>query len=92
MKERKNTLNAPGLVNERIAGNSTKQIDYAIDCLFNGHIVEVKDHYELGNNRKTNSLLFRRILNRLKYEHGLDVLEKNKKIKIDGSNFTLELV
>jgi hypothetical protein len=53
----------------RRAGNTTRQIDYAIQELFKGKIVIVHDHYQAGEHRPMNEYLFRRILSRLQFEH-----------------------
>jgi|GEM_PF-2838877 len=92
MKEIKNTIDGVELIYQRRVGNSIRQIDAAINHLFNGFKVEVKDHWENGTNKKANRCLFDGILGRLQSEHRLDVLIKEKKIKIDKNKFTLELI
>jgi len=92
MKEVKNTLEGFEDTYQRCSGNSTRQIDIAINLLFKGYKVEVKDHWERGTHRKANQDLFRRILNRLQFEHRLDSLIKEKKIKIDKDKLTVELL
>lgn len=53
----------------RVTGNSTRQIDRAIDLFFQGHTVLVEDHYMQGEHREANKLLMKRIVNRLEAEH-----------------------
>jgi len=91
MKITKNTIEGVELNTERRSGNSTRQINSAIDNLFKGFIVEVKDHWENGNHRKANEMLFRRILDRLHFEHQLDLLIKQNLIKINKKELTLEV-
>ena len=93
MKKVKNTLDGIEFnYYQRSCGNSTKQIDLAINLLYNGYKVVVKDHWEGGSHRKANEDLFRRILKRLQFEHNLDLLIKENKIKINKSEFTIELL
>ena len=46
----KSTLEAT-ILEGRKKGNSTRQVDYAIQRLFEGFVVQVKDHYNNGNSR-----------------------------------------
>lgn len=92
MKEVKNTLEGFEYTYQRRSGNSTRQIDMAINLLFKGSKLEVKDHWEYGSHRKANEDLFRRILKRLQFEHNLDLLIKENKIKIDKYKLTIELL
>jgi len=92
MKENKNTIDGVELNYQRMEGNSTRQIDAAINHLFKGYKVEIKDHWENGTHRKANENLFHRVLKRLQFEHRLDTLIKEKKIKIDKAKFTIELL
>ena len=91
MKEVKNTLEGFEDTYQRRTGNSTRQIDIAVNLLFKGYKVEIKDHWEYGSHREANRNLFQRIIKRLQVEHRLDELIKEKKIKIDKSKFTIEL-
>ena len=92
MKEVKNTLEGFQDTYQRCSGNSTRQIDIAINLLFKGYIVEIKDHWEYGGHKKANENLFQRVLHRLQFEHRLDALIKEKKIKIDKNKLTIELL
>ncbi len=68
-KETKSTIEDVRFNSGRRVGNSTKQIDKAIQLLFEGYIVKVEDHWELGRNNKMNEMLFDRILKRIRFEH-----------------------
>ena len=92
MKEIRNTIDGVELVNDRMIGNSTRQIDAAINLLFKGFKVEIRDHWKNGTDSNTNRYLFERVLNRLRNEHRLDSLIENNKIKIDKNNLTIELL
>ena len=54
---------------ERRSGNTTRQIDAAIQALFDGHTVELNDHFKSGGCRESNKALLRRTLGRLWHEH-----------------------
>lgn len=53
----------------RRAGNTTRQIDFAINQLFRGNVVICLDHMDEGTNDKANQWLFDGVLRRLQYEH-----------------------
>lgn len=74
----------------RMTGNTTRQVDFAIQQLFNGKIVVVKDHFE-GAKKRNHEMLFDRIVNRLKFEHRLDLMLKSNLIRIDKKYLELEL-
>lgn len=69
----KNTLDGLFFSSQRRSGNSTKQVDLAIDLLFDGHEVVVLDHYTWGQSIAANKLLFRRILKRIETEHQFSI-------------------
>lgn len=71
----------------RRAGNTTRQIDYAIQELFKGNIVICLDHYQVGEHRPMNEYLMRRILSRLEFEHGMG----SKGAVVDKQNLTIYL-
>jgi hypothetical protein len=73
----------------RQVGNSTRQIDMAIQVIFNGNECIVKDHHEMGNNRKANLNLYARILNRLSQEH--QWVFENKRIILDRNKLSIKL-
>ena len=64
--KRISTLNTNELSSNRGSGNTTRQVDFAIQKLFEGYEVIVKDHYnhKLGHNE-----LLRKIKFRLEMEH-----------------------
>jgi len=76
----------------RRVGNTTRQIDYAIQLLFTGHTVVVKDHWYKGERRDPNEYLFYRILDRLALEHSLRHMVEHKEIKIDKNKLILKLL
>lgn len=74
----------------RRCGNTTRQIDIAIQKLFEGYKIIVIDHHDTKN---SNELLLQRILRRLESEHRLSELIKNNKIKINkGKEITIQLL
>jgi len=77
-------------VHDRKSGNSTRQIDAAIQALFNGKIVKVVDHADDGDNRAT-SFLFKAIIRRLEYEHNLEIMYKFGQILVNKRDYTIKL-
>lgn len=73
----------------KATGNTTRQIDFAIDNLYKGNAVKVEDHSELTS---ANKLLFDKIIKRLYFEHNLSYLEKTNKIKINKNKLTIEFL
>lgn len=91
------TLECPGLTKFHRDGNSTKQVNFAIQKLFEGYIVKVEDHASLELNFPitkafANAELFNRILFRLEIEHNLKQLILEDKIVIDTDKLEIELV
>jgi hypothetical protein len=78
--------------NGKKQGNTTRQIDKAIELLYEGHIVVCEDHYKDGQSRQANINLFKKVLHRLECEHNLEYLMEKKKIKINLNELTIELV
>lgn len=76
----------------RKVGNTTRQKDFAIDKLFQGYVVVVRDHYNNGECRKANEALFRLLLERLDEEHNVAGLILAGKLVIDFNNLTLEII
>lgn len=91
-KERRNTLDDVVLVYSRMAGNTTRQVDKAIDLLFKGYIVEVRDHWEGGTFQRANKELFDRVMRRLYTEHNGKWLQENGKLRIDKQLLIIELL
>ena len=83
------TLGCPALTSERLSGNSTRQIDYAIQMLFAGNIVKVQDHAKNGGDRRANEMLNNNILSRLTHEYP-HISED--RIRVERPNQTIELL
>lgn len=83
-----NTLKTPHLLKKRRSGNTTRQINFAIDKLFQGYKVKVIDHSTL---RIQSQSLFDSIVHRLEIEHNLEELIVSESIIINHKNLTLEL-
>jgi len=70
LTKRRSTIHTEAkLTNKRADGNTTRQIDVAIQLLFQGYIVRVEDHYKNGTDKKANCLLFVKIRDRFDCEH-----------------------
>ena len=74
---------------DRRVGHTTRQVDYAIQLLFQGEVVKVLDHWKGGTIKEANKYLFDRILNRLNLEHrhvmrGVVADIQNLIIRLDG--------
>lgn len=76
----KSTLDGFDYKSNRAVGNSTRQVDYAIQLLFNGYTVLVEDHYQQGGFAPANRVLLERIISRLRNEHRIP----QDKIKTSG--------
>lgn len=63
------TLEPVEIKNTRRSGNSTRQIDLAVQLLFKGFPVLVKDHWMQGSHWEANRNLFGRIMDRMRFEH-----------------------
>lgn len=68
------TLECPNLNTKRLNGNTTRQIDFAIQKLFEGYSVNLEDHYTLIDNsvhiqKTTSEILLERLINRVNYEY-----------------------
>lgn len=87
-----NTLDGVDIQVYRRVGNSTRQVDKAIDLLFSGFRVEIRDHFKHGTDTRANELLFHRVVKRLQSEHNLDSLVSNKVINLDWRNQSMELL
>lgn len=88
MREVRNTIDGADIRAGRRCGNSTRQIDLAIDLLFSGFKVDVKDHFDNGCMRESNRLLFEHILLRLDREHHIGT----SLLIVDYKNLTIELI
>lgn len=62
-KEIVSSLDCPGLnLDKRVCGNSTRQINFIVQKLFEGYAVDIKDHYD---SNIMHNLLLKRVKNRL---------------------------
>lgn len=77
MRNKISTLSCPDLTDERRNGNTTRQINFGIDCLFKGYNVLFRDHYKLGQDNNANDNLYRNTLKRLSLEYDIEHLEKS---------------
>lgn len=75
----------------RRVGNTTRQIDEAVQLLFAGFIVKCEDHHEDGKNHDSNVRLYNLIIKRLITEHHY-FARNPESIKIDYKKCTIELV
>lgn len=76
----------------RVHGNTTRQVNDAVDLIFKGFCVKCLDHHEDGTHTIANKMLFNRVLKRLSSENNLDHLVKNNKIRIDENKLEIELL
>ena len=70
------TLECPNLTTERVDGNSTRQIDFAIQKMFQGYSVKLEDHYTVIEEKCSTSVrkrfsefLLRKLIRRIEIEH-----------------------
>lgn len=85
------TLRCPSIKSsERKCGNTTRQVDYAIQRLFQGQTVKVEDHAHTGENSDMNKRLMDLIIERITLEHFRNTLQRNK-IKIDRKANTIKI-
>lgn len=70
----------------RRVGNTTRQVDFAINQLFHHVSVLVKDHH---NSKVTNQMLMNKILHRLDTEHKVSL--ENDNLEVDFKNFIITL-
>ena len=92
LKEARNTWDDVIFTPARRSGNTIRQIDKAIQLLYDGYIVKVVDHWEYGRHYNANRHLFDGILRRLQCEHRLQELTRKKEIRINRNKLELELL
>lgn len=80
------TLENVVITNNRRDGNSTRQIDKAIQILFNGDTCIVRDHHEGGTNIDANKKLYEHIIDRFFQEH-----KRNCDFDLDNDFVKLEV-
>ena len=88
---KKSTLECKTIRPGRKVGNSTRQVDLAIDLLYQGYRVVVQDHYADGKSRKANEQLFKKILERL-IDHDIAEKAAKNKISIDYKKLEVEFL
>lgn len=86
------TLECQEILDKRKCGNTTRQVDFAIQRFFEGYVVYAHDHFQKGKNRRANERLLQLIIHRLSREHNSVNLFLEGKIKIDLKELTIELV
>lgn len=85
-----NTLADVDIDNEsRRVGNTTRQIDGAIQALFSGKIVEVVAHYKPS--LMSNNILLGQIIRRMQMEHKYDSLVSKGYIVLDRERCIIKL-
>lgn len=70
----------------RMVGNTSRQINLAIDMLFKRNTVIVRDHYEHGKNKEANKRLMSLIIKRLQTEYS------NTLFNIDKNTLEIKLI
>ena len=86
-KSMRDTIQDMNLSTGRRTGKSIRQIDKAVQILFEDGEVKILDHHEDGSHKAANNLLLRRIVKRLESEHSsivgrLEINEDKLTIKI----------
>lgn len=74
-----------GFSTNRASGNTIRQVDLAIQSLFDGDVVVCFDHYQYGDHRMSNERLLDMIIKRLVMEH------KRVQFKADRKLLTIYL-
>lgn len=96
IKKYKSTFDGVEIKSGRRVGNSTRQINAAIEFLFDVDLytVIVRDHYKNGSDTKANKYLLERIVQRLEVEHKINIqkLIRDKKLIIDKVKSTITLL
>ena len=82
------TVKCPNLIKKRRSGNTTRQVDFAIEKIFNNFEIKVIDHSFLKANSEK---LFALIVQRLATEHNLDKLVESDSIDMNHKNLTIKL-
>lgn len=91
--EQVSTLNFPSnRLGGRALGNTTRQVDFAIDQLFQGKEILVQDHYHLGTHKPGNDHLFDMIMKRIMLEHSKYLESRKKVVMAMKGNLTIKLI
>jgi hypothetical protein len=85
-----NTLECPNLTILRRAGNTTRQVNFAIEMLMQGYTVIVRDHFKNGEVHKSNRRLFDLIYQRLSIENNIDYLIKERIINFNPNHLIIK--
>jgi hypothetical protein len=64
-REAINTLQCGSLLPLRHCGNTTRQVDWAIQQLYNARVVQLKDHHLGGNHKEANANIWKEVMKRL---------------------------
>ena len=91
-KEIISTLEVEDIREGRISGNSMRQVDFAIDKLYEGYKVKIEDHFKNGEDTQSNKYLFDRVIKRLELEHNLRHLFATDKIRLDKCHLEIEFI
>lgn len=89
-REYKDTLYKNLIKEGKSVGNTTRQVNQAIEDLFEGFTLNVKDHCDNGENKEANYELVNNILFRLLTEHKMS--NKNISVNYKSKYPTIELV
>jgi hypothetical protein len=65
----KSTLNHEFFASGRRMGNTTRQVNFAIDHIFNGGVIVCEDHHHGGAHVNANKRLHELVMRRLHLEH-----------------------
>lgn len=84
----RNCLQDVDIRDERRCGNSTRQIDRAIQILHEDGIVHILDHFKNGEDKKANLYLFGRVVDRL---YNDKILHSQKTADICKDELTIKL-
>lgn len=76
MNEIRNTLDGVTIKDQRGCGNSTRQVDRAIQILFEDGEVLILDHHMNGHNSDMNEFLFEKVVRRITVEYRNMVQQK----------------
>jgi hypothetical protein len=78
--------------NYRRCGNTTRQVDRAVQILFSGSICKVRDHHRMGEDTRMNMRLADLILRRMNNEGHLGGLATiGERVLLNKQNMTLEI-
>jgi hypothetical protein len=83
------TTECPGLLlKKRRSGNTTRQVNWAVEMILQGFTVKIKDHTLL---KAQSERMFGIVIRRLEEEHNLERLMSNEKITVNPKTLVIEL-